>query len=114
MAEEANAASRHDPLPWRAGEAHDFPIRHDILNANGYVVGSALSLESRDLIVRLCNAHGRLADALRELLATKELHDQLETLRPLDPAAEERYRNRRVAAWAEARAALRELEAGRG
>lgn len=50
--------------------------------------------------------HQRLHAVLTELVATKDLHDQLEVLKPLPPAREEEYRRRRVAAWAAARAAL--------
>jgi hypothetical protein len=49
--------------------------------------------------------------ALRELVATKELHDQLEILKPLPPEREEEYRTRRVAAWAAARAAIEMADA---
>lgn len=55
--------------------------------------------------------NAELLTALRELVATKELHDQLEVLLPLDPTAEERYRQMRDAAWKAARAAIEKHDA---
>jgi hypothetical protein len=47
---------------------------------------------------------------LRDLVVTKALHDQLEVLLPLDPTAEERYRQMRDAAWKAARELIEKMD----
>lgn len=63
------------------------------------------------LAIALADEHDRIRAALEELVATKEIHDRLEVLRPLDPKLEEEYRKRRVAAWDTARRVLKAIEA---
>lgn len=95
----------HTPGPW-----HLLPQNSLCIEApSGNVALCNLARESI-ADARLIAAAPELLAALSELVATKELHDQLEVLKPLNPAREEEYRTRRVAAWNAARAAVAKAE----
>ncbi len=74
-------------------------VRQWFVNPPAHAIGGKLALS-------LADQSQKVHDALAELVATKELHDQLEALKPLPPAREEEYRVRRVLAWSKAREAL--------
>lgn len=105
------------PTPWTVDKT-SFPIT--IIDANGFIVGEFHCADDLDGEAAIANESQTIRDAvlagtapdllaaLSELVATKDLHDQLEILKPLDSVREQEYRMRRVAAWNAARAGHRE------
>jgi hypothetical protein len=111
--------SGHTARPWHLRHVsgnnfavQEFEIRGDyegkplfpIFNRDSSAIdGTTIYCSPQD--ARLIAASPDLYEALRELVATKDFHDQIE-IYGRRPIQEERYREVRVKAWDAARAAL--------
>lgn len=107
--------NRTTPRPWKIEDSTHIVqavgnaagvVVCDVENYSRFTQDDVRNAANAELIVRAVNAHDDLVTALAELVATKDLHDQLEVLKPLPAAHEEEYRKRRIAAWDAARNAL--------
>jgi len=68
----------HTPTPWRRGKASDAivadaPLRpfdspEDVAYYGGYLIAESVTVANQDFIVRACNVHEELLEALRELV----------------------------------------------